>query len=136
MERPAPTGNVTTQDITILPTTPKSMAERPLASPTPKTAPTKVCVVEIGSPVPEAKTTVEAAAISAEKPKLGVSVVILLPTVLITLPPSIANPKTIPMPPKRRTHGLTTAFDPIAPSEVTLIIADIGPIAFATSLEP
>ena len=85
IERPAPTGKVTTQDITILPTTPRSIAERPLARPTPKTAPTKVCVVDIGKPVPEAKTTVVAAANSAAKPLLGVSSVIFLPTVSITL---------------------------------------------------
>ena len=78
----------------------------------------------------------EAAAISAEKPRLGVSVVILLPTVLITLPPSMASPKTIPIPPINNTQGLTADFAPIAPSEATLIIADIGPIALATSFDP
>ena len=57
----------------------------PRASPTPSTAPTSVCVVEIGIPVNEASTTVPAAAISAAKPRLGVSSVILLPTVAITL---------------------------------------------------
>ena len=33
-------------------------------------------------------------------------------------------------------QGLTADLAPIAPSEVTLMIADIGPIALATSLEP
>jgi len=83
-----------------------------------------------------AATTVDAAAISAEKPRLGVKCVILLPTVLITRPPSMDKPKTIQIPPINKTHGLTAALAPIAPSDATLIIADIGPIALATSFEP
>ena len=46
------------------------------------------------------------------------------------------KPKTIPIPPINKTHGLTAALAPIAPSDATLIIADIGPIALATSFEP
>ena len=57
----------------------------PLAKPTPRTAPTRVCVVEIGRPVPEAITTVQAADSSAAKPLLGVSSVMALPTVIMTL---------------------------------------------------
>lgn len=85
MDSPAPIGRVTTHEITTLPTTPKSIADIPLANPTPKTAPTSVCVVEIGKPVPDANTTVVAAANSAAKPLLGVNSVIFLPTVSITL---------------------------------------------------
>ena len=85
IERIAPAGNVITHDIKILPTTRKSIAAMPLANPTPKIAPTRVCVVEIGRPVYEANTTVEAAPISAEKPRVGVSSVIFSPTVAITL---------------------------------------------------
>ena len=62
--------------------------------------------------------------------------VIFVPTVLITLPPSIARPNTIPIPPRRRTQELTEDFESIEPSPTTLIIADIGPIALATSLDP
>ena len=51
--------------------------------PTPSTAPTSVCVVEIGRPVPDAITTVAAAPSSAAKPRLGVSSVIFLPTVVM-----------------------------------------------------
>ena len=40
MESPAPTGRVTNQEISILPTTPAFMADIPLARPTPRTAPT------------------------------------------------------------------------------------------------
>ena len=42
----------------------------PRAMPTPSTAPTSVCVVEIGIPVPDAITIVVAAASSAAKPRL------------------------------------------------------------------
>ena len=85
IDRPAPMGRVMTHEIIILPTTERSIADNPLAKPTPKTAPTRVCVVDIGSPVPEARTTVVAAANSAAKPLLGVNSVILRPTVSITL---------------------------------------------------
>ena len=59
----------------------------PRAKPTPRTAPTRVWVVEIGSPVPEANTTVAAAPSSAAKPLLGVNSVIFRPIVPITLKP-------------------------------------------------
>jgi len=39
-DKPAPTGRVTNQEISILPTTPAFMADIPLAKPTPRTAPT------------------------------------------------------------------------------------------------
>ena len=42
MDKPAPTGSVTTQETIILPTTEKSTADNPLAKPTPNTAPTNV----------------------------------------------------------------------------------------------
>ena len=73
MDNPAPMGSVTIQDKIIFPTTPRLIAPMPLARPTPSTAPTRVCVVEIGKPVPEAITTVPAAASSAAKPLLGVN---------------------------------------------------------------
>ena len=67
-----------THDIIIPPTTRKSNAPIPRASPTPITAPTAIWVVETGIPVREAITTVAAAASSAEKPRVGTSSVILL----------------------------------------------------------
>ncbi len=39
-DKPAPTGRVTSQEISILPTTPAFIADIPLAKPTPRTAPT------------------------------------------------------------------------------------------------
>ena len=60
--RVAPTGSVTSQETTIVPTTLRSMAPRPLARPTPITAPTAMWVVDTGRPVRDATTTVDAAA--------------------------------------------------------------------------
>ena len=50
-----------------------SNAAIPRARPTPSTAPTNTCVVETGIPVPEAITTVAAAANVAAKPRDGVA---------------------------------------------------------------
>jgi hypothetical protein len=72
IDKPAPAGKVITQETTIFLTTPKLIAAIPLAIPTPNTAPTKVCVVDIGNPEPDAITTVVAAASSAANPRLGV----------------------------------------------------------------
>ena len=63
------------------PTVLRLSASTPRAKPTPSTAPTSVCVVEMGNPVADANTTVDAAASSAAKPLLGVSSVIFLPIV-------------------------------------------------------
>ena len=105
MDSPAPTGKVTIHDKIILPTTLRLIAPMPLAKPTPNTAPTKVWVVDMGKPVPEAMTTVPAAANSAAKPRLGVNSVMALPTVIITLKPSIARPITIPEAPINNIQG-------------------------------
>ena len=72
----APAGNVMIQERKNLLTTRILREAKPLAIPTPKTAPTKTWVVETGKPVYEASTTVVAAANSAEKPRLGVNSVI------------------------------------------------------------
>ncbi len=85
MASAAPAGSVITQERKIERTTVKSSAHRPRASATPITAPTKVCVVETGSPSPDAIMTVVAVASSAEKPRLGVSSVMCVPMVAITL---------------------------------------------------
>ena len=55
---PAPAGKVTTHEVAISPTARRFMLSIPLAIPTPKTAPTNVCVVEIGNPNLDASTTV------------------------------------------------------------------------------
>ena len=66
----APTGKVTIQDMNIEPIILRFNADTPLANPTPKTAPTKVWVVDIGMPMAEARTTVKVAPISQQKPRL------------------------------------------------------------------
>ena len=81
----APAGSVTTQEVKMVPITRRFSEPMPRAMPTPSTAPTRVWVVEIGRPVPEASTTVVAAARVAAKPRLGVSSVMPVPTVAMTL---------------------------------------------------
>ena len=80
----------------ILRITVKLSAAIPRAKPIPKIAPTKVCVVEIGRPVPDATTTVIAVANCAAKPRLGVKSVIPDPTVAITFCPIAIRPMAIP----------------------------------------
>ena len=81
----APAGSVIIHDINIELIMRRFKAEIPRAKPTPNTAPTSVCVVDIGKPVPEAITTVVEAARLQQKPRLGVRSVIPDPTVAITL---------------------------------------------------
>ena len=77
-----------------------------------------------------------AVAIFAENPKLGVSLVIFSPTVLITLWPKVASPKTIPTPPKSKIRGFITDVEDKSFELTAEKIAARGPIAFATSFEP
>ena len=81
----APAGSVTTHETTMFLTMLILIAAIPRAKPPPMIAPTMVLVVELGNPVPDAKTTVEAVANWAAKPRLGVRAVMPEPTVLITL---------------------------------------------------
>lgn len=69
----APAGNVINHERKILFIMRVSNAAIPLARPTPKTAPTNTCVVDTGRPVPDAITTVAAAAKVAAKPLEGVN---------------------------------------------------------------
>ena len=77
----------------------------PRAKPTPRTAPTKVCVAETGMPRLVATTTEVAAAKVAAKARLGVKAVIELPTVSITFLPYISNPQTTPVHPNKIIHA-------------------------------
>ena len=96
IDNTAPAGMVTIQDTKIRPTTVRLMAVMPRATPTPSIAPTRVWVVEIGMPVPDANTIVNAAANSAESPLVGVNAVIRLPTVAMTCRPNVPRPMTMP----------------------------------------
>ena len=94
-------GKVSTHEVKILRMTIKFNAPIPLASPTPNTAPTSVCVAETGIPVVVATTTVVAAAKVAVKARLGVKAGIELPTVSITFLPYIKKPVMTPIQPIR-----------------------------------
>ena len=90
-------------------------APMPRASPTPSTAPTRVCVVEMGNPVPEATTTVLAAARVAAKPRDGVRSVMRVPTVAITRWPKVTSPSTMPKAPNNNTHEGTIELAAMLP---------------------
>ena len=88
-------------------------------------------MVEIGKPVPDAITTVDAAANSAAKPRLGVKCVIPSPMVLITFLPKIARPATIPKPPSGNIHQAFSPFFAISPFFSTMFTtSSCFPIAF------
>ena len=76
IDRKAPIGNVTIQDVKIVPTDLRFTVLIPSTSPMPITAPTSVCVVETGISNWLAITTVRAAASCAAKPLVGVNVTI------------------------------------------------------------
>lgn len=101
----APMGMVTIQARHMSRIMRRFRAAKPPARPTPSTAPTSVWVVETGRPRRDAKSTVKAAANSAEKPRLGVSSVIFLPIVSITRQPQVARPSTMPVPPSTKIQG-------------------------------
>ena len=84
MEITAVNGIVVIQETIIILTMPKFNVGKPRASPTPITEPTKVCVVEIGSPNLEHIKTTEAAPNVAQNPLEGVISVIFSPIVAIT----------------------------------------------------
>ena len=77
----------------------------PHAKPTPRTAPTNVCVVETGMPILVETTTVVAAERVAAKARLGVSAVMELPTVSITFLPYMSRPVIAPKQPKNIIHA-------------------------------
>ena len=115
----------------------KLSAAIPRAKPIPKIAPTRVCVVEIGKPVPDATTTVIAVANCAAKPRLGVKSVIPDPTVAITFCPIAIKPTAIPNAPKGKIHQANFPPLRICPPFSTIeTTEESGPIALATSLEP
>ena len=101
-------GRVNNHDIMIFRMILKSIASRPRANPTPITAPTTVCDVEIGKPSFDATRTVVAAPKSTENPRVFVKLVILLPTVFITLLPQVRHPNAIPIPPRLRSQTGTS----------------------------
>ena len=128
-------GTVNIHDKTIFFMTPRFKLEIPLAIPTPITAPTIVCVVEIGNPSFENIKTVVAQPNSAENPLVGVISVTSSPTVFITLYPKSAVPSASEKLPKNKIHiGIKNSF--VLPDFIIEYIAQEGPIAFAISFAP
>src|SRR6266487_157758 len=74
-------GIVRIQAQTMRPAIPHLTADSRLVAPTPTIAPVIVCVVDTGVPVSVTYARVSAAAVSAQKPPIGLNLVILEPIV-------------------------------------------------------
>src|SRR6188508_650037 len=86
----AESGMVSTHAQTMRWATPHFTAEMRLVAPTPMMAPVMVWVVETGMPESVATARVMAPEVSAQKPPMGASLVILLPMVFtMRQPPNI-----------------------------------------------
>ncbi|OQB34256.1 MAG: hypothetical protein BWY06_03455 [Candidatus Latescibacteria bacterium ADurb.Bin168] len=95
-----------------------------------------MCVVETGRPSFDPSNTTDAVLNSMTKPRLGVTSVILLPIVYITLYPYVASPRTMPSPPSARSTvvGSPKFRRKSLPADVRT--AAMGPMAFAASFDP
>lgn len=91
----AAVGMVKNQAQTILKVTPHRTAEIRLAEPTPEIAPVITWVVLTGMPMCVAKKILAALAVSAQKPSIGLSLVIFWPMVLTILQPPLRVPRAI-----------------------------------------
>ncbi len=111
MEINAVKGTVANQDKIIVLIMLRSNSANPRANPTPIIDPTKVCVVEIGSPILEHIRTTVAAPKLAANPLDWVIAVNFSPTVFITRTPQIDKPNTMQVPPKPKIHkGVGTSI--------------------------
>src|ERR1700674_4534114 len=88
-------GIVRIQAHSIRPATPHLTADSRRVAPTPTIAPVIVCVVETGVPVRVTYASVSAAPVSAQKPPIGFSFVILEPIVCTIRQPPDSVPKAI-----------------------------------------
>ena len=127
-------GSVTTQATTMLPATPQRTAEARRAAPTPMIAPVMVCVVDTGTPSPVAMNSVIAPPVSAQKPCMGVSRVILLPIVWTMRQPPRSVPSPIAAWQARTTQNGTSNSGPVSPwlNSSTAMM----PMVFCASLPP
>ena len=80
---------------TMRPATPQCTARLLRIEPMPTIAPAMVCVVETGMPRAEAEKMVTAPAVSAAKPPMGMSLVILLPMVWTMRQPPESVPEAM-----------------------------------------
>ena len=133
---PALAGRVISQERPMSRIMERLMADRPRARPTPRTAPTRQWVVETGRPSWVARRMVVAVPNSAQKPRVGVRAVIFLPMVSMTRHPHVASPRTIPTPPRARSHEGMGADLMCTPVLRTSRTAATGPMALETSLDP
>jgi len=91
----AAAGIVSTQATTIFSVTPQRTADKRFADPPPEMAPVMRCVVDTGTPIEVAKKILDAAAVSAQKPSIGVNRVIFCPIVLVIRQPPLIVPNAI-----------------------------------------
>src|SRR4029077_12118282 len=126
-------GSVSSQAQTMRPATPHFTAERRGVEPTPMIAPVIVWVVDTGMPASVAPIRVTAPAVSAQKPPIGCSLVILVPIVLTMRQPPKSVPRAIAAWLSRMTQiGTAKLFRyPEATSRPVMI-----PIVFWASLPP
>src|SRR6266850_331335 len=91
----AAAGIVKIQAQSMRPATPHFTADSRRVAPTPTIAPVMVCVVETGVPVRVTYASVIAAPVSAQKPPMGLSFVILEPIVCTIRHPPERVPKAM-----------------------------------------
>jgi hypothetical protein len=103
---------VITHAQTIRPATPQRTADSLRVEPAPTIAPVMVCVVETGMPRKVARYSEEAAAVSAEKPPIGLSAVIFCPRVLTMRQPPDSVPSAIAPLAARITQNGTGSLPP------------------------
>jgi hypothetical protein len=100
----AAAGMVRTQAHTMRPATPQRTADRRRVAPTPTMAPVMVWVVETGMPRYVARYREMAAAVSAEKPPIGLRAVMRWPSVLTIRQPPDRVPRAMAAWAERTTH--------------------------------
>src|SRR6201999_2391749 len=109
-------------------------AETRRAAPTPTMAPVMVCVVDTGTPSQVAMNSVAAPPVSAQKPCIGVSLVIRNPMVRTMRQPPIRVPNAIEAWQARTTQNGTVNSVPSLPCEYKSTA--MMPMVFCASLPP
>lgn len=132
-EMAAAAGIVKIQAQTIFKVTPQRTAESLRTDPTPEIAPVMTWVVLTGTPKYVEVKMLTALAVSAQKPSMGCSFVILLPIVLTILQPPLKVPNAIAVYALKTTHNGTVKFLINPPTNSKLVIM---PMVFCASLPP
>src|SRR5688500_15752412 len=135
----AAAGIVRIQAQTMRPATPHLTADNLRVAPTPTIEPVIVCVVETGVPVMVTYASVSAAAVSAQKPPTGLSLVIRVPIVWTMRQPPDNVPKAIAACAAKTTDvgiGGSVPFGPYASPHTPPAVstAVMMPIVFCASL--